>query len=132
MPSEKPFLSLTPLTQTVLVCDDAPYMRTLVRRILERGGFLVVGEAGTGSEAIDAYRLLRPDVVTMDIVMRDMGGLDAVREIRKHDPDARILMCSAMNPPLLVEEALTAGASEFVVKPFQPSGLLEAMQRVLG
>jgi len=107
-------------------------MRTLMRRILERGGFSVVGEADTGSAAVREYKRLSPDIITMDIVMKDMGGLDAVREIRKHDPDARILMCSAMSPPQLVEEALTAGASEFVVKPFQPSGLLEAMQRVLG
>jgi two-component system chemotaxis response regulator CheY len=107
-------------------------MRTLMRRILERGGFTVVGEADTGNAAIAEYDRLRPDVVTMDIVMKDMGGLEAVREIRKHDPSARILMCSAMSPPQLVEEAMAAGASEFVVKPFQPNTLLEAMQRVLG
>ena len=107
-------------------------MRTLMRRILERGGFNVVGEAESGTAAVSEYQRLNPDVVTMDIVMGDMGGLSAAREIRKHDPDARILMCSAIAPPALVEEAMQAGASEFVVKPFQPNGLLEAMQRVLG
>ena len=107
-------------------------MRTLLRRILEGGGFSVVGEADSGSAAISEYKRLRPDVITMDIVMKEMSGLDAVREIRKHDPEARILMCSAMSPHKLVEEAMTAGASEFLVKPFQPSALLEAMQRVLG
>jgi two-component system chemotaxis response regulator CheY len=120
------------VTHTVLVCDDTPYIRTLLCNILERGGFEVVGEAETGTQAVEKYRQLRPDVVTMDIVMREMGGLDAVREIRRIDDRARILMCSAMAPPALVAEALEAGASEFVIKPFQPSRLLEAMQAVLG
>jgi two-component system, chemotaxis family, chemotaxis protein CheY len=120
------------LNHTVLVCDDAPYMRTLMGTILERGGFEVVGEAGTGMQAIEKYKELRPDVVTMDIVMGDMGGIEAVREIRKIDQNARILMCSAMADQALMSEARRAGASEFVVKPFQPSGLLEAIKRVLG
>lgn len=119
------------MSHTVLVCDDAPYMRTLLANILERGGFEVVGEAETGAQAVARYRELRPDVVTMDIVMRDMGGIDAVREICKFDGKAKILMCSAMAPPALVAEAMAAGAKEFVVKPFQPSRLLEAVQRVL-
>lgn len=106
-------------------------MRTLLANILERGGFEVVGEAETGAQAVARYRELRPDVVTMDIVMRDMGGIDAVREICKFDGKAKILMCSAMAPPALVAEAMAAGAKEFVVKPFQPSRLLEAVQRVL-
>ena len=78
------------------------------------------------------YRTLRPDLVTMDIVMPDMGGIDAVREICKEDPSARILMCSAMGQQALVVEAIQAGAKDFVVKPFQPSRVLEAVQRVLG
>lgn len=119
------------MSHTVLVCDDTPYIRTLMTTILERGGFEVIGEAATGVQAVERYKTLRPDVVTMDIVMRDMGGLDAVREIRRFDERARILMCSAMAPPALVAEALEAGAKEFVVKPFQPSRLLEAVQFVL-
>ena len=120
------------MTHTVLVCDDTPYIRTLMSSILQRGGFEVVGEAETGTQAVEKYKQLLPDVVTMDIVMRDMGGLDAVREIRRFDDRARILMCSAMAPPALVVEALEAGASEFITKPFQPSRLLEAVQAVLG
>jgi two-component system chemotaxis response regulator CheY len=120
------------VSHTVLICDDTPYIRALMANILQRGGFEVVGEAETGTQAVEKYKQLRPDVVTMDIVMRDMGGLDAMRAIRRFDDAARILMCSAMAPPALVSEALEAGASDFVVKPFQPSRLLEAVQSVLG
>jgi len=119
------------VSHTVLVCDDIPYMRTLLSSILKRGGFEVVGEAETGAEAIAKYKELRPDVVTMDIVMRDMGGIDAVREICKFDQQARVLMCSAMAPPALMAEARAAGAREFVLKPFPPSRLLEAVRNVL-
>ena len=108
------------------------YIRSLVGDILRRAGFHIVGEASTGVEAVAKYKELRPDVVTMDIVMPDMGGIDAVREIVKHDPDAKILMCSAMGQQALVVEAIQAGAKDFVVKPFQPSRVLEAVQRVLG
>lgn len=107
-------------------------MRTLLGEILRRGGYEVAGEASSGREAVEQYQRLRPDFVTMDIVMRDMSGIDAVRSIRTFDPQARILMCSAMGQSGLISEALKAGASEFVVKPFQPSGILEAVQRVLG
>jgi two-component system, chemotaxis family, chemotaxis protein CheY len=118
-------------SHTVLICDDTPYIRSLMHAILSRGGFEVIGEAQTGVEAVEQYKALRPDVVTMDIVMREMGGIDAVRAIRRFDERARILMCSALAPPALVAEALEAGAKEFVVKPFQPSRLLEAVQFVL-
>jgi two-component system chemotaxis response regulator CheY len=107
-------------------------MRTLLHQILERAGFEVLGEAETGVQAVEKYLQLRPDLVTMDIVMPDMGGIDAVREICKQDPRARILMCSAMGQQSLVAEAMRAGARDFVVKPFQPSRVLEAVQRVLG
>jgi two-component system, chemotaxis family, chemotaxis protein CheY len=120
------------VSHTVLVCDDAIFMRTMISDILQQSGFDVVGEAETGVEAVAQYRKLRPDLVTMDIVMPDMGGIDAVREITKFDPNARILMCSAMGQQALVVEAIQAGAKDFVVKPFQPSRVLEAVQRVLG
>lgn len=120
------------MSQTVLICDDAVFLRNMVREILQRAGFEVVGEAGTGSEAVERYKELRPDFVTMDIVMPDRGGLEAVREICRFDPDARILMCSAMGQQALVDEAMDAGARDFVVKPFQPSRMLEAVQRILG
>ena len=120
------------MSHTVLVCDDAIFMRTMISDILQQSGFEVVGEAETGVEAVAQYRKLKPDLVTMDIVMPDMGGIDAVREITKFDPNARILMCSAMGQQALVVEAIQAGAKDFVVKPFQPSRVLEAVLRVLG
>jgi len=120
------------VAQRVLVCDDAIFMRTMISDILSGAGYEVVGEAETGLQAIERYRSLRPDLVTMDIVMPDMGGIDAVREIVKEDANAKILMCSAMGQQALVVEAIQAGAKDFVVKPFQPSRVLEAVQRVLG
>ena len=120
------------MSHTVLDCDDAIFMRTMISDILTQAGFEVVGEAESGSQAVEKYRALKPDLVTMDIVMPDMGGIEAVREICKADPEAKILMCSAMGQQALVVEAIQAGAKDFVVKPFQPSRVLEAVQRVLG
>jgi len=120
------------VSHTVLVCDDATFMRTMISDILSQAGFEIVGEAETGREAVEKYRQLKPDLVTMDIVMPDMGGIEAVREICKDDSGARILMCSAMGQQALVVEAIQAGAKDFVVKPFQPSRVLEAVQRILG
>ncbi len=119
------------MNHTVLVCDDAIFMRTMISDILSQAGFEVVGEAESGVQAVQKYRELKPDLVTMDIVMPDMGGIEAVREICKSDPEAKILMCSAMGQQALVVEAIQAGAKDFVVKPFQPSRVLEAVQRVL-
>ena len=120
------------MSHSVLVCDDAIFMRTMISDILTQAGFEVVGEAETGREAVEKYRQLKPELVTRDIVMPDMGGIEAVREICKEHPEARILMCSAMGQQALVVEAIQAGAKDFVVKPFQPSRVLEAVQRVLG
>jgi two-component system chemotaxis response regulator CheY len=120
------------VSRTVLICDDAIFMRTMVGDILTQAGFEIVGEAETGVQAVEKYKLLRPDLVTMDIVMPDMGGIDAVKEITTWDPNAKVVMCSAMGQQALVNEALQAGASDFVVKPFQPNRVIEAVQRVLG
>lgn len=117
---------------SVLICDDAIFMRRMISDILSQAGYRVVGEAANGLQAVEMYGSLRPDLVTMDIVMPDMGGIDAVREIIKVDPEARILMCSAMGQQALVIEAIEAGARDFIVKPFQPGRVLEAVQRVLG
>jgi two-component system chemotaxis response regulator CheY len=117
---------------TVLVCDDAAFMRSMLRDILSRAGLEVVGEAQTGVEAVQLYRQLRPDLITIDILMPDKGGIDAVKEIVEFDPNARVLMCSALGQQSLVVAAIQAGARDFVVKPFQPSRVLEAVQRVLG
>jgi two-component system chemotaxis response regulator CheY len=120
------------MLRTVLICDDAVFMRTMLSDILSNAGFSVVGQAQTGAEAVTKFKELQPDLVTMDIVMPDMGGIEAVRKIVADYPDAKILMCSAMGQQSLVVEAIQAGARDFVVKPFQPSRVLEAVQRVLG
>ena len=120
------------MSASVLICDDAIFMRTMLADILTGAGFQVVGEAENGMEAVEHYRRLKPDLVTMDIVMPQMGGIDAVREILKEHGTARILMCSAMGQQALVTEAIQAGARDFVVKPFQPSRVLEAVKRVVG
>ena len=119
------------MSHTVLVCDDAIFMRTMISDILTQAGYEVIGEAETGTQAVERFKDLNPDLVTMDIVMPDMGGIDAVREIVKIAPQAKVLMCSAMGQQALVVEAIQAGAKDFVVKPFQPSRVLEAVQRVL-
>ncbi len=119
------------MSHSVLVCDDAIFMRTMISDILSQAGYEVVGEAETGTQAVERFKELNPDLVTMDIVMPGMGGIDAVREILKIAPSAKILMCSAMGQQALVIEAIQAGAKDFVVKPFQPSRVLEAVQRVL-
>jgi two-component system, chemotaxis family, chemotaxis protein CheY len=118
--------------RTVLICDDALFMRNMLAEILTQAGFDVVAEAQTGAEAVTKYQEHKPDLVTMDIVMPDMGGIDAVRAIMAEFPQARIMMCSAMGQQALVIEAIQAGARDFVVKPFQPSRVLEAVNRVLG
>jgi len=120
------------MARTVLICDDALFMRTMLAEIMEQAGFEVVGQAATGAEAVRMYRELKPDIVTMDIIMPDMGGIEAVKSIINEFPDANIVMCSAMGQQALVIEAIQAGARDFVVKPFQPARVLEAVQRVLG
>jgi two-component system chemotaxis response regulator CheY len=104
----------------------------MLAEIMEQAGFEVAGQASTGAEAVRLYRDLEPDLVTMDIIMPDMGGIDAVREIVREFPDANIVMCSAMGQQALVIEAIQAGARDFIVKPFQPGRVMEAVQRVLG
>jgi two-component system, chemotaxis family, chemotaxis protein CheY len=120
------------MSRTVLICDDALFMRTMLAEIMEQAGFEVAGQAATGAEAVDLYRTLRPDIVTMDIIMPDMGGIEAVKSIIREFPEANIVMCSAMGQQALVIEAIQAGARDFVVKPFQPARVMEAVQRVLG
>ncbi len=114
----------------LLIVDDAMFMRRMLSDILEKGGHTVCGEASTGREAIERYKELKPDLVTMDIIMPDMSGIEAVKEIRKIDPQAKILMVSAMGQQALVLEAVQSGALDYIVKPFQPSRVLESIERI--
>ena len=116
----------------ILVVDDAIFMRSMIRDIFARGPFVVAGEAENGVEAIRLYRELRPDLTTMDIVMPQMDGITALREIVRLDPAAKVVMCSALGQEALIAEAIEAGACDFIVKPFHPGRVLKVAQSVLG
>jgi len=115
----------------VLLVDDTAFMRRMLRDILTREGFEVAAEASNGREAVEAYHQARPDLVIMDITMPEMDGIAAVREIASQDPAARIVMCSALGQQELIIAALEAGACDFVVKPFVPEKVLEAVRKVM-
>ncbi len=115
----------------VLVADDASFMRQMIREIVESEGFEVCGEASDGVEAVDEFKRLQPDVVTMDIVMPRKAGIDAVRGIVAIDPGAVVVMCSALGQETLVTEAIQAGAKDFIVKPFKPDAVIDTLKKVL-
>jgi len=115
----------------ILVADDASFMRQMIREIVESEGFEVCGEASDGVEAVDEFKRLQPDVVTMDIVMPLKSGIDAVRGIMALDPGACVVMCSALGQETLVTEAIQAGAKDFIVKPFKPDAVIETLKKVL-
>ena len=115
----------------VLIVDDAAFMRMMLRDILAKNGFDVVGEANNGKVAVQMYNELKPDVVTMDITMPEMDGIAAVKEIKAADPGAKIVMVSAMGQQAMVIEAIRSGAADFIVKPFQPDRVLEALGKAL-
>ena len=116
----------------VLIVDDAAFMRMMLKDILTKNGLEVVGEAVNGADAVDKYKELQPDIVTMDITMPEMDGITAVKEIRGSHPDAKIIMCSAMGQQPMVLEAIQAGAKDFVVKPFQADRVIGSINKVLG
>lgn len=115
----------------VLIVDDAAFMRMMIKDILEKNGFEVVGEASNGIKAVEIYKKERPDVVTMDITMPDMDGIEAVKQIKAFDPSSRIIMCSAMGQQSMVMDAIRAGAKDFIVKPFQADRVLEAIRKAI-
>ncbi len=115
----------------VLVADDASFMRQMIRDIIEPEGFEVVGEASDGVEVMEQFRQLQPDLVMLDIVMPKRSGMDAVRELVALDPQARIVMCSALGQEALVMEAMQAGAKDFIVKPFKPDAVLSTMNKLV-
>lgn len=115
----------------VLIVDDIECIRRVIRRIVEREGCEVVGEAKDGAEAIEQFHKLNPDLITMDVTMPRCSGIDALRQIVKADPDARVVMCSAMGEEKLVTEALEAGARDFIVKPFRCQHVITALRKAL-
>src|SRR3990172_1684593 len=117
---------------TILVIDDAAFMRRMIRDIFARGPFVVVGEADNGVDGVRLYREFRPDLTTMDIVMPLMDGITALREIVRIDPAAKVVMVSALGQEALIAEAIESGASDFIVKPFQSSRVLKVARSVLG
>lgn len=119
------------MSKNILVVDDAAFMRMMIKNILTKEGYTVVGEAENARVAVGMYLELKPDLVTMDITMPEMDGIEGVKAIRKTDPNARIIMCSAMGQQSMVMEAIQAGAKDFIVKPFQKERIIQAIERVL-
>jgi len=115
----------------VLVVDDADFMRYTIKLILNKNGFNVVGEAGNGNEAIKMYMELKPDIVTMDITMPEMSGLDALKNIMKLDSKAKVVMVSAMGQEVMVREAIMSGAKSFIIKPFKDEHVIKTLNNVL-
>ena len=120
------------MAKRVLIVDDALFMRNLLRDIFATAGWQVVAEAENGQRAIEEFNTHQPDLVTMDIVMPEMGGLDAMREILSSHAEAKVVMCSALGQERMVLEAIRAGAKDFIVKPFRDSQVLEVVERVCG
>jgi len=116
----------------ILVVDDAAFMRMMIKDILTKNGYEVVGEASDGAQAIEKFKESNPDLVTMDITMPEMDGITALKEIKKIDPSAKVIMCSAMGQQAMVIDAIQAGAKDFIVKPFQADRVIEAIKKTLG
>ncbi|MFZ5966580.1 MAG: response regulator [Bacillota bacterium] len=120
------------MSKGILIVDDAAFMRMMIKDVLTKNGFEVVGEAENGLKAIEKYKELNPALVIMDITMPEVDGIQAVKEIKKIDGGAKIVMCSAMGQQAMVIEAIQAGARDFIVKPFQADRVIEAVKKVLG
>lgn len=116
----------------IMVVDDAAFMRMMLKDILTKGGYEVVGEAENGLKAVDKYKEVTPDLVLMDITMPELDGIGAVKQIKGLDPNAKIIMCSAMGQQAMVLESIQAGAKDFIVKPFQADRILEAVSKIVG
>ncbi|AIF51179.1 response regulator [Pelosinus sp. UFO1] len=115
----------------ILVCDDSAFMRMMLKRVLVDNGHEVVGEAGDGMEAVQLYRQHKPDLITMDITMPKMDGIQAVTHIHEEDPLVRIIMVTALGQRAIITDALKAGASDFIVKPFDNIQVIETIKKVL-
>ena len=120
------------MAKNILICDDAAFMRMMIKDILTKNGYNVAGEAENGQKAVEKYKELSPDLVLMDITMPEMDGIQALKEIKQLDGNALIIMCSAMGQQAMVIESIQAGAKDFIVKPFQAERVIEAVKKVVG
>ena len=118
--------------KNILICDDAAFMRMMIKDILTKNGYNVIGEAENGAIAVEKYKELKPDLALMDITMPEMDGINALKNIKAFDAGASVIMCSAMGQQAMVIEAIQSGAKDFIVKPFQPERVLEAVKKVVG
>jgi len=116
----------------ILIVDDAAFMRMMIKDILQKNGYEVVGEAANGLQAVELYKAHQPDLVTMDITMPEMDGIEAVKQIKAINAGAKVIMCSAMGQQSMVMDAIKAGAVDFIVKPFQADRVLEAIKKIVG
>ena len=114
----------------VLIVDDAAFMRISIKNMLSKNGYEIVGEAENGVIGVELYKELNPDIVTMDITMPEMSGLDALKEITKFDPQAKVVMVSAMGQEAMVRDAIVSGAKGFIVKPFKEDGIIAAIKKL--
>ena len=120
------------MAKNILICDDAAFMRMMIKDILTKNGYNVAGEAENGAKAVERYNELKPDLVLMDITMPEMDGIQALKKIKSTDAGAMIIMCSAMGQQAMVIESIQSGAKDFIVKPFQADRVLEAVKKVVG
>src|SRR5690625_1258738 len=119
------------MAHSVLIVDDAAFMRMMIKDILVKNGYNVIGEAENGQVAVDKYKELKPDLVTLDITMPEKDGIQALKEIKEIDANATIIMCSAMGQQAMVIDAIQAGAKDFIVKTFQADSVMEAISKAL-
>jgi len=120
------------MAKNILICDDAAFMRMMIKDILTKNGYNIAGEAENGAKAVEKYNETKPDLVLMDITMPEMDGIQALKKIKEIDSNAAIIMCSAMGQQAMVIEAIQSGAKDFIVKPFQAERVLEAVKKVVG
>lgn len=120
------------MAKNILICDDAAFMRMMIKDILTKNGYEIAGEAENGAKAVEKYNETKPDLVLMDITMPEMDGIQALKKIKEGDPNATVIMCSAMGQQAMVIEAIQSGAKDFIVKPFQAERVLEAVKKVVG
>ena len=120
------------MAKNILICDDAAFMRMMIKDILTKNGYTVCGEAENGLRAVEKYSELNPDLVLMDITMPEMDGIQALKKIKENDSSASVIMCSAMGQQAMVIESIQSGAKDFIVKPFQADRVIEAVKKVVG